>query len=201
VVASGLHRIGAAGEEALAVVMDRRDLAVDRLLAADDFRTESLADGLMAEADAEERDGGVEADEIENAAGAGGGAGAGRNDDGSGALGEERGGLEGVVADDAQRLAGQPLDLLDEIPGEGIVVVDDGDRSGAQERIRAKETRRQCGRSSRAPGRFDADSWRRRITQVESCIRRERAIDHPQLIKTAFGWSWPACRKSDAAIR
>ena len=56
VIARGLHRIGAAGEEALAAVVHLAHLPVHRQRAAHDPRPERLGDGLMAEADAEERD-------------------------------------------------------------------------------------------------------------------------------------------------
>ena len=91
-------------------------------------------------------------------------------------LGEQRLGIEGVVADDAQPLAGEALDLLHQVVGEGVVVVDDGDhevprwelRVATEERCqrhhrqvneegdadrRAKETSERSRASARSPGR------------------------------------------------
>jgi hypothetical protein len=82
VIASRLHRIGAAREEPLAAMADRAHFAVHRHRSADHLRPERLGDGLMAEADAEERDGGVGANEVDAAAGASGRAGAGGDDQG-----------------------------------------------------------------------------------------------------------------------
>ena len=81
--------------------------------AANDAAAERLADRLMAEADAEEWDFFVGADEIDDAAGAGRGSRTGRDDDRLRLLGDQRGRIERVVANDANNVAGEPLDLLD----------------------------------------------------------------------------------------
>ena len=54
VVAGAGERRGQAGEDALAVVLDRAGLAVHELLRAHHVATEGLADGLMAQADAKD---------------------------------------------------------------------------------------------------------------------------------------------------
>ena len=55
VVARGVEGIGQAGEDAGAVVVDRRGLAVHEPVRADDIAAEDVADALVAEADAEKR--------------------------------------------------------------------------------------------------------------------------------------------------
>ena len=60
VIAGGLERTRHAGEDALAGMMDRRGLAVHQAVGADDIAAVDLADGLVAEADAEDRRGGAE---------------------------------------------------------------------------------------------------------------------------------------------
>src|SRR5260370_41961327 len=95
--------------------------------AANDAAAERLADRLMAEADAEAWDFFVRADEIDDAAGAGRGSRTGRDDDRLRLLGDQRGRSERVVANDANSVAGEPLDLLDQVVGEGVVVIDDDD--------------------------------------------------------------------------
>jgi hypothetical protein len=54
VVAHHGQRIGQAGEDALALVMHRRGLAVHQLLGMHDLAAEGRADALVAEADAEQ---------------------------------------------------------------------------------------------------------------------------------------------------
>jgi hypothetical protein len=81
--------------------------------AANDASAEGLADRLMPEADAEERDFFVGADEIDDAAGARGSSGAGRDDDRLRLFRDQFLRIEGVIANDANSPAGEPLDLLD----------------------------------------------------------------------------------------
>ena len=102
-------------------------LPVHRQRAAHDARAKRFADRLMAEADAEEWNVCVRANEIDDAAGARRNAGTGRDYDRARTLGEQRVDVECVIAHDAQRGAGDALDLLDQVVGEGVVVVDDGD--------------------------------------------------------------------------
>src|SRR5262249_49105010 len=68
VIARRLHRRRASFEQSLAAMPHRRDLAVHRRGAAHDARAERLAERLMTEADAEQRNVIVETDEIEDAA-------------------------------------------------------------------------------------------------------------------------------------
>ena len=84
-----------------------------------------MADGRVSEADAE--DGffaGEGADHVEGDAGFGGGTGAGGDEDAVGVECEGFGGRDLVVAEDALFDA-QLTEILDEVEGEGIVVVDD----------------------------------------------------------------------------
>jgi hypothetical protein len=109
-------------------VPDLGDLAVHRHRSADDPRAESLAERLVAETDAEKRDVAIGADQLDDATGARRSAGTGRDDDRRRTRAEELARLERIVADDADRAAAQPFDLLDEVVREGVVVIDDDDR-------------------------------------------------------------------------
>src|SRR5205085_9433175 len=100
--------------------------------AARDACAECFADCLMAEADAEEGNGGVGANELEHASGARRSAGAGRDDDRARTFGDQPAWIELVIAHDAQLRAGKPLDLLHQVVSEGVVVIDD-DYAGAKE--------------------------------------------------------------------
>jgi hypothetical protein len=115
---------------------------VHRQLAPHDPRPERLGDGLMAEADAEQGDVAVRADQVDAAPGARRGAGSGRDDDGPRPRGEQLLRLERVVPDDVQPFARKALELLDQVVGEGVVVIDDGDG--------AKDTSRQRGARARS---------------------------------------------------
>ena len=123
----------AARKEPFSAMPHLGHLAVNGNFAADDARPECFGQGLVTETDAEERNGGVGADEIENAAGARRSAGPRRDDDGAGAGGDQLRRLEGVVADDGELASGKPLDLLDKVVGEGVVVIDDDDWGGAKD--------------------------------------------------------------------
>ena len=112
VIARRLHRRRASREQPLAAVPHLGHFAVHRLRAARHARAERLAERLVAEAHAEERDVVVEADQIEDAPGARRRAGAGRDDDRVGLACEQRRRLEAVVADDIEPRAGKALDLL-----------------------------------------------------------------------------------------
>ena len=102
-------------------------LAVDGNASANDAGAERFADGLVPETDAEERDRFVGADQFEDAARARRRAGTGRNDDRLRLLIEERVDVEAIVAHDLQFERGDPLDLLDQVVGERVVVIDNGD--------------------------------------------------------------------------
>src|SRR5262245_55655205 len=119
--------------------------AVHRRGAAHHARAERLAERLVPEADAEERDIFIEADQLENAARAIGRAGTRRDHDRARLLREQLRGIEAIITDYLQPRAGEALDLLNQVVGEGVVVVDD------DERARAKETRRRSCGSARSP--------------------------------------------------
>jgi hypothetical protein len=82
----------------------------------------------MTQTDAEERDRFVRANQVHNPSGARRRPRSRRDDDRPRSLGNQRAGIERIVAQDAYRAAGEPLDLLDQVVGEGVVVVDDDDR-------------------------------------------------------------------------
>ena len=106
---------------------DRAGFAVHQVAGADDLAAEGLADGLMAEADSQDRRlAGHAADQRNQNAGLAGRAGARREQD---ALGPERLDLidgQLVVAIDLD-LRAQLTQVLDKVVGEGIVVVEDED--------------------------------------------------------------------------
>jgi len=83
-----------------------------RHIAAHDATAERFVDRLIAETDAEERDGLVRADQLNDAPRARRRAGTGRDDDRLRPLSNERNGIEDVIADNAHRAAGEALDLL-----------------------------------------------------------------------------------------
>src|SRR6185369_10545450 len=131
VVARGLEALGQRLEDATVVVLDARRLAVHLLRRPRHRSPERLADGLMAEADAEDRGGLVKAmDEGEGDAGAVRSSRAGGDHDTFG--GEARDLLHGdpVVADHPHGRA-QLTQILDQVVGEGIVVVENEDHAGA----------------------------------------------------------------------
>ena len=92
------------------------------------------ADALVAEADAEDRDGRPEAlDDARRDAGLGGAAGAGREDDVAGRQDRDVGQAHGVVAQH-QPLPAQLGDVAGEVPDEAVIVVDQQDH-GARQRL------------------------------------------------------------------
>src|SRR5688572_11944753 len=125
VVPRGRERIGQAGEDALTVVADLRRLAVHLRLRARHRATKRLADRLVTQTDAQ--DGRVSAqavDDLQRDPGLVGGPGAGRDHDALGLQRRDAVDVEGVVADDV-RLRAQLAEVLDEVVGERVVVVDD----------------------------------------------------------------------------
>ena len=131
-----------AAEHGAALVADLGHLAVHGDGRAHDVAAESLSDGLMAEADAEHRDALAGATgEVEADAGLAGRARTRRQDDGVRLEREDRVGGGLVVAHHLDR-AHQGADQMDEVPGEGIVIVDDQDAGhGDSRRVRAGLTR------------------------------------------------------------
>ena len=144
VIARRSHRRWTTIEKPLACMTNLSHFSVDRNRPANDARAERFADRLMAKTDAEKRDGLIGANEVDDTARASWSSRPGRDDDRRRFLGDQRRGIEGVIAEDANGAPGEALDLLHEVVGEGIVIIDDGDR-------RAKD----------APGRWDGCSWRR----------------------------------------
>src|SRR5690606_21089430 len=100
------------------------NLAVHDALGADDAATEGSADGLVAKADAEQRDAaGKMFDGGHRDARLIGRAGARRDHDVARRHGFDAGEIDLVVADHAH-VGAQFPEVLHEVPGEGIVVVD-----------------------------------------------------------------------------
>ncbi len=147
-----------AAEDATAVVGDGRGLAVHQVRGADHPAAVGLADRLMAETDAEDRDVGAEPlDRLDADAGFGRRAGAGGEDD---PLGIERGHLvdgDLVVAHDLHHRAFL-ADIVDEVEGEAVVIVDDQEHRAGLPLFRA-DTDSRGGRvchGRRPVGRGDA---------------------------------------------
>src|SRR5437867_9532437 len=122
-IARRLERLRQPGEQPPAVVVDERRLAVHDARRAHDRPAEGGADRLMAQADAEDGDRAGEAlDEGHRDARLARGARPGRDDD---AVGTERRHLvEGdrIVAADVE-VGAELAEVLDEVVGEGVVVV------------------------------------------------------------------------------
>jgi hypothetical protein len=151
VVAGGGEGRGQAPEHALARVLDRRGLAVHQGLGADHLAAEGLAHGLMAQADAEDRH--VQRRAVENVeadARLVGRAGTGRQQDGLGLQRPGLGGRQVVVAHDL-RLRAQLREVVDEVVGKAVVVIDDQDHGLAS---------RGCGPPRQAPSASGAVSLR-----------------------------------------
>ncbi len=129
-VASGFDALGESAEEVLVVVADGGSLAVHEAVGANDFATKVLTDGLVSEADSEERDlAGEGFDHRDGYTGFGWRAGTWGNEDALGFEGE--GFFDGdlVVSEDAL-LDAESTEVLDEVESEGIVVVDDKQHDG-----------------------------------------------------------------------
>src|SRR4051794_1046847 len=121
VVARDLDRLREAGEDRLAVVANRRRLAVDRLV-ADDLAAERLAEGLVAQADSEHRHTalGKRADCLDRDAGFVRRAGSGRDDHAAGLALEH----SFLVVSHHVHVRSELTQVLDEVVGERVVVVD-----------------------------------------------------------------------------
>src|SRR6266478_8493303 len=127
VVTRGDEGVAEAREDPAAVVTDRRGLAVHLRLCARDRGAVRLADRLVPQADAEDRRRGAEPpDDVERHARLVGIAGSGRDHDALGLERDDRLAGQSVVAHDLERRA-QLAEILDEVVGEGVVVVDDED--------------------------------------------------------------------------
>ncbi len=124
-VAAGDERAGQTGEDRAAVVLDLGVLAVDRL-ALHGAAAEGLDQRLVAEADAEHRRAGLgeAADRLFRDPGLGRRAGAGRDDEALGVALEQLVDRRLVVAHDLE-LGTELAQVLDQVVGEGVVVVDD----------------------------------------------------------------------------
>ena len=125
VVAGGGEALGEVFEHIGVLVKNGRGLAVHETVGAHDVAAEVVADGLVAEADAE--DGfltGEGLDHVERHARLGGRAGAGRDEHAVGVKGERLGRRDLVVAEDAL-LHAQLAEVLDQVEGKGVVIVDD----------------------------------------------------------------------------
>ena len=127
VVAGGGKSLVDAAEDALRLVPDRRNLAVHGGGRPHDIAAIGLPDGLEAEADAEDWDLGAEFPHgVETDPGLVGRAGPGREHECVRRPLADAGDVDRVVAHHVDAFA-ERADQVDEIPGEGVVVVDDED--------------------------------------------------------------------------
>jgi hypothetical protein len=106
VVPGGGKPLRQPGEQAPAVVHDRGSLAVDRTRARDDARAVAGSDGLVAQADTQDRQASAGADDIDADASVVGGARARGDHDGGWGEGGDLGGGDLVVADHLDLAAG-----------------------------------------------------------------------------------------------
>ena len=126
-VAGGHEGIGQAGEDALAVVVDLRRLAVHEVGGRNHLAAVGLADALIAQADAEDRDlAGQLVERRQGDAAVFGAARPGGDEDGVGPLRPDALHVDGVVAED-EGIGPELAQLLDQVVDEGVVVVDDQD--------------------------------------------------------------------------
>jgi hypothetical protein len=102
-------------------------LAMDRYRRAHDVAAESLADGLMAKADAKDRDGGRGlVDQLEANAGIVRRAGSGREHDGLGVSGNDLVRRDLVVAMHGN-IGPEPAQIMEQVEGKAVVIVDQQD--------------------------------------------------------------------------
>src|ERR1700722_5795705 len=124
-VAAGWKFLGHAAEQAAAVMQHGRHLAMHQARRAHDFPAEHLHQGLVAEANAEDRDAaGERLDHAHRNAGVARRAGSGRNDQMRMLLRERFLDRDGVVAVHVDVRA-QHQKGLHQVVGEGVVVVDE----------------------------------------------------------------------------
>jgi hypothetical protein len=119
------YRVGEPREEALPVVVDLRGLAVHEVGGGHDLTAVGLADALVPEAHAEQRDlAGQLRDGRQAHPTVLGPAGPGRDEHGVGRLGPDARDVDGVVAEH-HRFGTELTQFLDQVVDEGVVVVDD----------------------------------------------------------------------------
>ena len=187
-----LERGGKAGEDAAAVMVDGRDLAVHRRRRPRHPAAEMLADRLVAEADSKQRQPRLRAgrDQRQRDAGIVGRPGARRNQDRLGPARQRFGGSQRVVALDPHHRP-DLAQIADQIPGEAVIIVDDEDHS--RRRLIAPAARRPTAAGARR------GSSRR-------CAGRWRAGHRPQELQLELGarvscsscWVGPSACGADA---
>jgi len=134
VIARAGHRLRKVAEDGAAVMSNNAGLAVHQLFRANHFPTKGCTDGLMAEADAEERNllpGGQRGKvfyQRDEDTGFLRGAGSGRKQDVVGVQRDDFFGGDFVVAFD-DNLGTEFTHVLDEVVGEGVVIVENEDHT------------------------------------------------------------------------
>ncbi|MNH25994.1 hypothetical protein D3C79_860220 [compost metagenome] len=123
-VAGDGQRVIEASEHALVLVQHRAGLAMHHLAGAHYITTEGLANGLVAQAYAEDRQlAGKVLDGLQRHTGFSRGARAGGDDNALGVQGFDLGDGQFVIANDLD-LCTQLAEVLHDVVGEGVVVVD-----------------------------------------------------------------------------
>jgi hypothetical protein len=141
VIAGGGERVGEFAEDAFGIVLDRAGLAVEKFGSADHFATESGADRLVTEADSEDWEfAGESADQVDADAGILRGAGAGRDYDALGFAASDFVYGNFVVAVDFY-IAAEFAQVLGQVVGEGVVVVEEQDHFVTQPLRRCADSR------------------------------------------------------------
>ena len=128
-----------APEDRLPLMLDLRQLAMDRLGRADDMTTIGVADGLMAQAHAEQGDlVPRRMDQIKADARLPGAAGAGGQDNGVWPPRHHRGDTDFIIAMHAD-LSAKGAQVMHQVPGEAVIVVDERNagHAGSMRRHRA----------------------------------------------------------------
>ena len=126
-IARRLEIVVQAAEHAFAGVMDARQLAVHRLGRAHDLAAIGLADGLMAQAHAQDRHAAVRlCDQLQADARLVGGAGPGRQHDAFGLQRQRLARGQRVIALDPH-LRAQLAQIVEQVVGEAVIVIDQKD--------------------------------------------------------------------------
>ncbi len=134
-IAGRLERRVDAAENSAAAMADLGQLAVHRYRRPHYLAAEGVANRLMAQADAEDRDfGGNRRDQIETDAGLLGRAGAGRKHDGVRIGVDDSGAGDLVIAVDAN-LRPQFTEIVHKVEGEAVVIVDQNDHDARTKRL------------------------------------------------------------------
>jgi len=136
VIAGGLEVIGEVGKDPLALMADRTELAMHASIGIDHLATEDLSDRLVAETDPEQRQAGFRSrcDHIETNTGLVRIAGTGGENDSIGLVFQNFVDRNPVIAKN-RTLFPQFPQIMDEIVGEAVVIIDQNQHNGGTKRL------------------------------------------------------------------